>query len=76
MTNKPQRTSAGRLSKSEILMLYSIVFVAMETVKHQILPVNQNLSSVSACELLPFSCHDLANDTYSQTAKTVFSHLN
>ena len=31
---------------------------------------------VSACELLPFFCHDLANDTYSQTAKTVFSHLN
>ena len=28
---------------------------------------------VSACELLPFSCHDLANHTksYSQTAKTV-----
>ena len=23
---------------------------------------------VSACKLLPFSCHDLANDTYSQTA--------
>ena len=31
---------------------------------------------VSACELLPFFCHDLTNDTYSQTAKTVFSHLN
>ena len=31
---------------------------------------------VSACELQPFSCHDLANDIYSQTAKTVFSHLN
>ena len=31
---------------------------------------------VSACELLPFFCHDLANDTYPQTAKTVFSHLN
>ena len=30
---------------------------------------------VSACELQPFSCHDLANDIYSQTAKTVFSHL-
>ena len=28
---------------------------------------------VSACELLPFSCHDLANHTksYSQSAKTV-----
>ena len=30
---------------------------------------------VSACELQPFSCHDLANDIYSQTAKTVYSHL-
>ena len=29
---------------------------------------------VSACELQPFFCHDLANDIYSQTAKTVFSH--
>ena len=35
-----------KLSKSEILRLYSIVYVAMETTKHQILPVNQNLSSV------------------------------
>ena len=31
---------------------------------------------VSACELQPSSCHDLANDIYSKTAKTVFSHLN
>ena len=31
---------------------------------------------VSACELQPFFCHDLANDIYPQTAKTVFSHLN
>ena len=30
---------------------------------------------VSACELQPFSSHDLANDIHSQTAKTVFSHL-
>ena len=30
---------------------------------------------VSACELQPFSCHNLANDIYCQTAKTVFSHL-
>ena len=30
---------------------------------------------VSACELQPFSCHNLANDLYSETAKTVFSHL-
>ena len=31
---------------------------------------------ISACGLQPFSCHDLANDIYSQTAKTVFNHLN
>ena len=31
---------------------------------------------LSACELQPFSCHDLANDIYLQTAKTVFSHLS
>ena len=31
---------------------------------------------VSARKLQPFSCYDLANDIYSQTAKTVFSHLN
>ena len=31
---------------------------------------------VSACEQQPFSCHNLANDVYSETAKTVFSHLN
>ena len=30
---------------------------------------------VSACELQPFSCHDLANNIYSQTAKTVLSHI-
>ena len=30
---------------------------------------------VSACELQLFSCHNLANDVYSETAKTVFSHL-
>ena len=31
---------------------------------------------VSACEPQSFSCHDLANDIHSQTAKTMFSHLN
>ena len=30
---------------------------------------------VSACELQLFSCHDLTNDIYLQTAKTVFSSL-
>ena len=64
-----------KLSKSEILKLYSIVHVAMETTKRQILPVNQT-RHVLVCELQSFSCHDLVIDMYSQTAKTVFSHLN
>ena len=33
------------------------------------------ICQVSACELRPFSCYNLANDICSQTAKTVFSHL-
>ena len=72
-----------KLSKSEILSLYSIVHVAMETTKksHFTCPSKSFISifftcQVSACELQPFSCHHLANDIYSQTAKTVFSHLN
>ena len=71
------------LSKSEILKLYSIVYVAMETTKTSNFTCqSKSLVSifftcqVSACELQPFSCHDLANDTYSQTAETVFSNLN
>ena len=35
-----------KLSKSEILKLYSICHVAMETTKMSDLPVNQNVSSV------------------------------
>ena len=72
-----------KLSKREILRLYSIVHVAMETMKtpHFTCQSKSFISmfftcQVSACELQPFSCHDLANDIYSQTAKTVFSHLN
>ena len=71
-----------KLSKSEILRLYSIVHVAMETMKtsHFTCQSKSFISifftcQVSACELQPFSCHDLANDIYSHTAKTVFSHL-
>ena len=70
------------LSKSEILRLYSIVHVAMETTKMSNFTCQSKSFisifftwQVSACELQPFSCHDLANDIYSQTAKTVFSHL-
>ena len=72
-----------KLSKREILRLYSIVHVAMETMKtpHFTCQSKSFISmfftcQVSACELQPFSCHDLANDIYSQTAKTVFSHVN
>ena len=72
-----------KLSKSEILRLYSIVHVAMETTKTSNFTCQSKsfisiffTCQVSACELQPFSCHDLANDIHSQTAKTVFSHLN
>ena len=78
--------SNGRIlckqSKSEILRLYSIVQVAMETTKTSIFTCQSKsfisiffASQVSACELQPSSCHDLANDIHSQTALTVFSHL-
>ena len=72
-----------KLSKSEILRLYSIVRVAMETTKMPNFTCQSKsfisiffTCQVSACELEPFSCNDLANETYSQTAQTVFSHLN
>ena len=73
-----------KLSKSEILRLYSIVHVAMETTKMTNFACQSKYfisifftCQVSACELEPFSCHDLANDNIdSETAmKTVFSHL-
>ena len=72
-----------KLSQSEILRLYSIVHVAMETTKTSNFTCQSKsfisiffTRQVSACELQPFSRHDLANDIYSETAKTVFSHLN
>ena len=65
-----------------MLRLYSIVHVAMETTKMSNFTCESksfiNIFStcqVSAGELQPFSCHNLANDIYSETAKTVFSHL-
>ena len=71
-----------KLSKKEILRLYSIVHVTMETTKtSNCNRLSKSLISifftcqVSASELQPFSCYDLANDIYLQTAKTVFSHL-
>ena len=71
-----------KLSKSEILRLYSIAHVAMETTKMSNFTCQSKsfisiffTCQVSACELQPFSYHDLANNIYSQTAKTVFSHL-
>ena len=40
----------------------------------------EDVRSVTSCKFLlsrqqPFSCHNLANDIYSETAKTVFSYL-
>ena len=71
-----------KLSKSEKLRLYSIVHVAMETMKtsHFTCQSKSFISMfftcrVSASELQTFSCHDLGNEIYSQTAKTVFSYL-
>ena len=68
-----------KLSKSEILRLYSIVHVAMETTKTSNFTCQLKsfitiffTCQVSACELQPFSCHNLANDLYS---KPVFRHL-
>ena len=72
-----------KLSKSAILRLYSIVHVTMETMKTSQLACQSKsfisiffTCQVSAYELQPFSCHDSANEIYSQTTKTVFSHLN
>ena len=71
-----------KLSKSEILRLYSIVHVAMKAKKTSLFTCQSKSfisiffsCKVSACELQPFSCHDLTNAIYSQTAKTLFSQL-
>ena len=71
-----------KLSKSEILKLYSIIHFAIETTKTSNFSCQSKFfisifftCQVSACELQPFSCHDLANDIYSQNAKTVSSNL-
>ena len=71
-----------KLSKSEILRLYSIVHVAMETTKTSHFTCRSKsfigifvTCQLSACELQPFSCHDLTNDIYSQTTKLCSSTL-
>ena len=71
-----------KLSKSDILRLYSIVHVALETTKtsHFTCQSKSFISifftcQVSACEQQPFSCHDLANGIHTETDKTVFGHL-
>ena len=58
-----------KLGKSEIVRVYSIVHVAMETTKTSIFTCQSKsfistlfTCQVSACEQQPFSCHDLAND--------------
>ena len=59
-----------------------MVHVVMETTKTSHFACQTNFFTgilftcqVSACELQRFPCHDLANNIYSQTAKTVFSRL-
>ena len=82
-TGKSNEQILRKLSKSEILRLYSIVHVAMETAKTSNFTC-QSKSFISifftchvlACKLQPFYCYDLVNDIFSQTAKTVFSHFN
>ena len=67
-----------KLSKSEILRLYSIVHVAMETTKTS----NFTCQTKSFVKFQLVSCNrSLAmiwqmKARYSQTAKTLFSHLN
>ena len=73
-----------KLSKSEILRLYSIFHVAMEITKtahftcqsKSFISVFSTCQVSAACKMQLFSCHNLANDIYSETAKTEFSHLN
>ena len=72
-----------KLSKSEILRWYSIVHVVVETTKTSHLTCQSKsfistffTCQVSACKLQPFSCHNLANDIYSQTAKLCSATLN
>ena len=73
-----------KLSKSEILRLYSIVHVPRESTKtahftcqsKSFISIFFTCQVSAACKMQLFSCHNLAIDIYSQTAKTVFSHLN
>ena len=69
--------------KVKFLRLYLINHVAKETTKMSIFTCQSKsfirtffTCQASAWLQQPFSCHDLANDIQSQTAKTVFSHLN
>ena len=68
---KSNERTLCKLSKSEILRLYSIVHVAMETTKTSHFTCQSKsfinvffTCQVSAFELQPFSCHDLANNIY------------
>ena len=70
-----------KLSKNEILWMYSIVLVAMETLKTSNFSCQSKsfismffTCQVSAFELQP-SLAMIWQMTHSQTAKTVFSHL-
>ena len=72
----------GKSNERILCKLSKIIHVAMETTKTSNFTCQSKsfiiiffTCQVSACELQPFSCHNLANDLYSETAKTVFSHL-
>ena len=81
ITGKSNERILCKLGKSE--NDYSVVHVLMESTKTSNFTCQSKFficifftCKVSASELQPFSCHDLADDIYSLTAKTVFSHLN
>ena len=73
-----------KLSKSETLRLYSIVHDPRESTKtahftcqsKSFISIFFTCQVSAACKMQLFSCHNLAIDIYSQTVKTVFSHLN
>ena len=72
-----------KLTKRGILKLYSIVCVAMETTKTSNFTCQSKsfisiffTCQVSACELQPFSCHDLANEYTHKLPKLCSATLN
>ena len=81
--NKADASNVRRIRRLKLRWLNTVSrAVAMETTKTSNFTCQSKhfiiiffTCQVLACELQPFSCHNLANDLYSETAKTVFSHL-